>query len=962
MGYFSGYSLIAILWQEFRHRKGHKTMKSVICFGTGAQGRGFIAMTEGKINIEYFLDNSNTGKIGKYDILIPSKENCTGKYIIVTTSTHYGDIKRQLESYGLHEHDNFISIIEFLMKNDELLTRKINEGANWQHFLRKRKAAYYQLYNVGDFLDIKDLVHETYKNAIILPLKRFSKDGLLFGRGGVVDQSGNYVKMSGIEERIEGKYSYGSPKYRNKRVVYCGYMVWQWGHFLVEAVARLWYFLKSDESIDNYVFFVDNGAKQTYLKGNYKEFFRLLGILDKIELINEPIQYREIVVPQLAYGRTKYYSQQFKDIFSAVADNALQECRDLHCYNKIYLSRSRWNKAEFGLDMLDDFFGRNGFDIIYPETVTLAQLIFIIQKADIIASVSGSTAHNILFGKDRQELVLMERCALNNEIQADINKMKKINVYHIDANMSFFPVSYGEGPFLFCWNGFLERFAAEKGWELPSKKFKEEAYVKKNIKRYLEYYDRYDYDDFVDPVRYELYKEAKVESIQDIKNNSFDLSHMIKNTKVSIIIPVQNSEKYLKECIQSALSQTFKDIEVLCIDGGSTDSSSEIIRQIQKEDDRVIYINDSNTSYGHKLNIGIGRARGEYFAILESDDRMCSDMVERLYSIAQEQDIDIADADHYELFCYKDKEYQHVRRKYPNIEYYNHLIYHDGNIHSRFITTFGIWTALYRKKFIVEQNIRFNESEGASYQDTSFMFLTSILSGKQYHLNIPLYQYRVDNAESSVKSNKKIYEIVGECEFLKNDLERRGIQEKELWDLYYIRKYNAFYWNYCRLSLEASALFLEKYLDELKKDIEKGFVKRELFTNYLYDRTFLLLDNKSKFVDMISKLDKDTWAIRFCALLDKLEGKDVIIFGAGILGTELIDILQQNENKIRGICDNSVHLQGIERNGFTISPVEKIVAQFFDAVYLITSWKYAKQMKTQLMSEGIKESNIIIFR
>ena len=73
-------------------------------------------------------------------------------------------------------------------------------------------------------------------------------------------------------------------------MVYCGYLVNHWGHFLVEAVNRLWYALKNDQTVDKYVFFLDEGQERE-IKGNYKEFFQLLKIWDKVELINTPTKY-----------------------------------------------------------------------------------------------------------------------------------------------------------------------------------------------------------------------------------------------------------------------------------------------------------------------------------------------------------------------------------------------------------------------------------------------------------------------------------------------------------------------------------------------------------------------------------------------------------------------------------------------------------------------------------------------
>ena len=81
------------------------------------------------------------------------------------------------------------------------------------------------------------------KNATILPLRRQAEDNLLFGRGGVVDENGEYVPLSGIEGRVQFAYPAEKKEYRDETVVYCGYLVNHWGHFLIEGVTRLWFFL-----------------------------------------------------------------------------------------------------------------------------------------------------------------------------------------------------------------------------------------------------------------------------------------------------------------------------------------------------------------------------------------------------------------------------------------------------------------------------------------------------------------------------------------------------------------------------------------------------------------------------------------------------------------------------------------------------------------------------------------------
>lgn len=430
--------------------------------------------------------------------------------------------------------------------------------------------------------------------------------------------------------------------------------------------------------------------------------------------------------------------------------------------------------------------------------------------------------------------------------------------------------------------------------------------------------------------------------------------------KVTIIIPVHNSEKYLRECIGSAMAQTYREIEVLCIDDESTDNSFEIIQELQKKDSRIKYIKSSMSGYGHKINIGIQKASGEYIAILETDDRMAFDMIEQLSEIAKQYNVDIADADYYQMGSYKHREYFNVVNKFSNAELYGRrLSYVDKT--NKNITENGIWTALYRKEFILQNDIKLNESKGAAYQDTSFMFLTNFLAESVYHLKVPLYLYRIDNPNSSVRDNEKIFEIVGEFEYLFYELKKRDVIDADVWALYYARKYKTYYWNYRRLSDRGKKLFLNKYKDELKCDIEKGYIKRDILGESLYKYTFLLLDDEKQFITSALQNNEKNFLAKVIDILKLMENRDVVIFGAGVIGKKVFNILTQNDNRIRAICDNSFKLQGTHLKDFEIMSVQETVTAFPDAAFLILNRKHRTEMRQQLLDEGIRNENIIIF-
>lgn len=134
--------------------------------------------------------------------------------------------------------------------------------------------------------------------------------------------------------------------------------------------------------------------------------------------------------------------------------------------------------------------------------------------------------------------------------------------------------------------------------------------------------------------------------------------------KVSIIIPVYNVEEYLVECMDSVTGQTLNDIEIICVNDGSTDSSLQILKKYRKKDERIILIDKENGGYGQAMNRGFEKASGEYVGIVEPDDYVPLNMYEELYEKASKYELDFVKADFYRF----------KRSSNGNMElYYNHL-------------------------------------------------------------------------------------------------------------------------------------------------------------------------------------------------------------------------------------------------------------------------------------------------
>ncbi|MEF2838090.1 MAG: glycosyltransferase 61 family protein [Oscillospiraceae bacterium] len=379
-------------------------------------------------------------------------------------------------------------------------------------YLRPKKAAALKRWHEGN-LEVRETL-EVWKgeNATLLPVRKDSQ--LQFGRGGVVDKDGNYIDLSCIPQRVQYAYDFQNPEYRDQKVVYCGYMVNHWGHFLIEGVCRLWYFLEQDPTIDKYVFLLDENEERE-IRGNYREFLQLLKIWDKLEFINKPTTFREVLVPELALKCHTYYCPKLREMFDVVADNVVVD-PSWKTYDKIFYSRSQLAKGipfEFGFDMLDSFFAQNGYTILYPEKVPLGEMIHYIRNSKVVASISGSLPHNMFFGRNGQKVEIIERCTINDDNQVDVNRIRELHVVPIDANIPVYPINF-VGPFIMGYTPEMQRFAVDNGYTAPNAKYLSEKHYKKCFVRYMKAYkDLYRYNWFMYDW-YDQFTDTMIEAFQ----------------------------------------------------------------------------------------------------------------------------------------------------------------------------------------------------------------------------------------------------------------------------------------------------------------------------------------------------------------------------------------------------------------------------------------------------------------
>ena len=429
--------------------------------------------------------------------------------------------------------------------------------------------------------------------------------------------------------------------------------------------------------------------------------------------------------------------------------------------------------------------------------------------------------------------------------------------------------------------------------------------------------------------------------------------------KISVIVTIHNAQRYIRECLDSVIRQTFSDIEILCMDGGSSDETPDILREYAEKDKRIRIVNDTNTSYGHKVNEGIKLAQGQYISVLESDDIYQDDMLERLYEVMEEYRTDFVDADYLEFRDVAGSRYYTLVKMYRDEDYGRLLKNREHPEKMRHILRY--WTGLFRKDFLLQNNIWMNESPGASFQDMSFRFLTSALAETAYHINEPVYLYRRDNPDSSMNDSKKAVITADEFNYLKSELEKRKITNEYIWQHFYVWKYQDLYANLTHFNQKAREDLWQRTYQELELD-RSILIKNQYWKNSPAIDRFLCRSKQEvaqsiedKFRDRTNDLHAQEW------FYEQLQGKSIVIFGCGILGKSLLKWLTYAEDRVLCLTDNARTLWGTKCNGYQVLSPEEAVERYPHALFVVANKLWAEEIKKQLIGMGVEAEQMLVY-
>ena len=327
--------------------------------------------------------------------------------------------------------------------------------------------------------------------------------------------------------------------------------------------------------------------------------------------------------------------------------------------------------------------------------------------------------------------------------------------------------------------------------------------------------------------------------------------------KISIIMPSFNVREFIEECIESVVNQTLRDIEIICVDAGSTDGTLEILEEYAKKDSRIELLHSDKKSYGYQMNLGIDNSNGEYIGIVETDDFIDERMYETLYELTDNATTDISKVNFYHFYNPNFK----IDICKKNLPAEPFTPYDNADIlrgHP------SIWAAIYKKSFLKENNIKFMEAPGGGWVDNPFLFQTMLSAKSITYKDEPFYYYRELNPNSSTNDMKDLTLAMERMMNNLDVLEDLSCDNEDILNVLYVR----IFWH---------------IHDILKKD------------NFDQQRTELL----NYFYKVLSRLDEDIIKERFNVNVQKTYYKylspiNIIDFE----NKESIDLSKEDYDKI----------------------------------------------------------------
>lgn len=289
---------------------------------------------------------------------------------------------------------------------------------------------------------------------------------------------------------------------------------------------------------------------------------------------------------------------------------------------------------------------------------------------------------------------------------------------------------------------------------------------------------------------------------------------------ISVVIPVYNAAPFLREALDSLLAQTCGDFEAIAVNDGSTDNSLEILQEYAARDSRIRILDGPNGGYGKAMNRGMDAATGKYMAILEPDDYLPREAYAVLLPLAEMHQLDVVRGCHCQFY---ENNGSRIYSYHPPIAPEGVLICPRKEQDKLLTSAATTWNSLYCLDFLRQNNIRYHESPGASYQDTGMYILSAVYADRYMLIREPVYMYRVDNPSSSVNTaDNKSHAMMREYDYIRECIMRNPDIWRTVQVAYWGCAVSSWEWMLGLLSEPKRISYMETLSERVRPLVEQG--------------------------------------------------------------------------------------------------------------------------------------------
>ena len=321
---------------------------------------------------------------------------------------------------------------------------------------------------------------------------------------------------------------------------------------------------------------------------------------------------------------------------------------------------------------------------------------------------------------------------------------------------------------------------------------------------------------------------------------------------ISVIVPIYNTAEYLKKCLDTLIFQTYQNLEIICINDGSTDNSSEILQNIQKQDNRIIVYNQEHCGVSVARNYGIKNAKGDFISFVDSDDWVLLDLYEKFVQELSLQE-DVIDIFMFNAAFYFENKLDTLSTFYIQEDiknYKEYKLYTSKDINNLLLKNMFVVNKIYRKDLLSDNNINF--IEGKNYSEHLFNIQTLITAQNIAVEQEPFYRRRIIDTKNI--TTEKVFDI-----FEITDTVKTFLTEQNLIDYYkieffiYLCNTFAYYYDICpaNLKLEYFNLMRERIKNHLStfSNNESEYIQKMRNANFVLYSNFTIFNQfKKKFL------------------------------------------------------------------------------------------------------------------